>query len=212
MTSLWSVDQRFPFRYMTPRLFRTAADLQAWLEANHASTPELWLRLRKSGAKGPGVTYAEALDLALCFGWIDGVRRGIDANSFAVRFTPRKARSIWSKLNLRHYERLERMGSVAPAGRAAFQRRDRKRTGLYSFESRPQELPLIYRRTFQTQPAAWEFFSAQPPSYRRTATFWVLSAKQEATRERRLAQLTSDSARGRRLKMLTRPADKKSSK
>ena len=185
--------------------FPSALDLRKWLEANHASVREMWIRLRKSGATGPGVTYAEALDLALCFGWIDGVRHAIDGESFAIRFSPRKARSIWSNVNLRHYERLERMGFVAAAGREAFQRRDPKRTGVYSFESRPQQLPLAYRRIFQSSPSAWAFFSAQPPSYRRTATFWIVSAKQEATRERRLAQMISDSRQGRRLGMLARP-------
>jgi uncharacterized protein YdeI (YjbR/CyaY-like superfamily) len=191
---------------MTARSFPSVLDMRKWLEANHASVREIRIRLRKSGATGPGVTYPEALDLALCFGWIDGVRHSIDGTSFAVRFSPRKARSIWSKVNLRHYERLERTGFVAPAGREAFLRRDPKRTGLYSFESRPQQLPPAHRRIFQSSPSAWAFFSAQPPSYRRTATFWVVSAKQEATRERRLAQLISDSSRGRRLGMLARPA------
>ena len=195
---------------LTSALFLPSASaFRTWLEANHASVREINLRLRKSGATGPGVTYAEALDLSLCFGWIDGMRRSIDGKSFAVRFTPRKARSIWSNVNLRHYERLERMGVVAAPGREAFQRRDPKRTGLYSFESRPRQLPLAYRRIFRSSPAAWAFFSAQPPSYRRTATFWVVSAKQEATRERRLAQLIADSKQGRRLGMLARPTPPK---
>ena len=194
---------------MTPRLFLSASDLRAWLEANHASARELWLRLRKAGAATPGVTYVEALDLALCFGWIDGVRGAHDGESFAVRFTPRKPTSTWSLVNVRHYERLERAGQVAPAGRAAFARRDPERTGRYSFEMRPQMLPPPYRRAFQGHPAAWAFFTAQPPGYRRTATFWVVSAKQAGTRERRLAQLIADSAAGRRLRMLTRPTERK---
>ncbi len=194
---------------MRSRRFPAATDWRSWLDANHTSAREIWLRLRKAGAEGPGVTYAEALDQALCFGWIDGVRYPRDAVSFVVRFTPRRPRSVWSRLNLRHYARLERAGGVAPAGRAAYEQRDPERSGVYSFESLPRELPPGLRRTFRAEPVAWEFFVAQPPSYRRVATFWVLSAKQEATRARRLAQLIADSAHGRRLRMLTRPADRK---
>ena len=194
---------------MRPRIFNTAADLRRWLEANHAATPEIWLSLRKAGARCPGVTYAEALDLALCFGWIDGVRHPFDHEYFSVRFTPRKRRSIWSKINLRHYERLEKMGLVAAPGRAVFQQRDPKRSGLYSLESRRKQLPPAYRRRFQANPTAWSFFQSQPPGDQRIATFWVVSAKQEVTRKRRLAQLITDSAQGRRLRMLTRPAARK---
>ncbi len=192
----------------TPRHFPAAADWRAWLEANHATARELWLRLRRTGAAAPGVTYADALDQALCFGWIDGVRYPHDAISYVVRFSPRRPRSIWSRLNLTHYARLEKAGLVAAPGRAVFAQRDPARSGLYSFESRPKELPPRLRGTFRAAAAAWAFFAAQPPSYRRVATFWVLSAKEEATRERRLAQLITDSAAGRRLRMLTRPADR----
>ena len=189
-----------------PQPFASAAAWGAWLEANHGTARELWLRLRKTGAAGPGVTYAEALDQALCFGWIDGVRYPHDAASYVVRFTPRRPRSVWSKVNLAHYARLERAGLVAAPGRAVFAERDPRGTARDAFKSQPQELPPTLRRTFQAKRAAWEFFLAQPPSYRRVATFWVVSAKQEATRERRLAQLIADSAAGRRLRMLTRPA------
>jgi uncharacterized protein YdeI (YjbR/CyaY-like superfamily) len=194
---------------MTPQFFHTPSGLRAWLEANHASSQELWLRLRKTTVPGPGVTYSEALDLALCFGWIDGVRHAVDGKSFAVRFTPRKPKSIWSKVNSRHYQRLERTGSVTAAGREAFQRRQSSRAGRYSFESAPRELPPALERTFRANPAAWAFFMTQPPSYRRTATFWVLSAKNGETRERRLAQLIRDSSHGQRLEMLRRPASRK---
>lgn len=132
------------------------------------------------------------------------MRRSLDDRSFAVRFSPRQPRSIWSKVNLRRYEQLVRSGLVAPAGLQAFRQRDPARSGLYSFESRPKTLPPAYLRLFQDQPAAWAFFAAQPPSYRRTAVFWVVGAKLEATRRRRLAQLIADSSQMRRLKMLTR--------
>ncbi len=194
---------------MTPQFFHTPSDLRAWLEANHASSQELWLRLRKTTVPDPGVTYSEALDLALCFGWIDGVRHAVDGKSFAVRFTPRKPKSTWSKVNIRHYKRLERTGSVTAAGREAFQQRESSRTGRYSFESAPRELPPALERTFRANPAAWAFFMTRPPSYRRTATFWVLSAKKGETRERRLAQLILDSSHGQRLEMLRRPSSRK---
>lgn len=189
---------------MRPRLFRTAAEFRSWLEGHHASAREIWLRLRRMEAPGRGVTYSEALDLALCFGWIDGVRRSLDDWSFAVRFSPRQPRSIWSKVNLRRFEQLVRSGLVAPAGRQAFRQRDPARSGLYSFESRPRDLPPAYSRLFRSRPAAWSYFAAQPPSYRRTAIFWVVSAKLEPTRRRRLAELIADSSQSRRLKMLTR--------
>ena len=145
---------------MNPVPFPTAADLRAWFEQRSAKEKELWIRLRKSGAAGPGVTYQEALDEALCFGWIDGVRHAFDEGSFATRFTPRKPDSKWSQVNLRHYERLERLGRIAPEGRAAFERRDPKASG-YSFESRPRELPPALRRAFQANADAWAF--VHPP-------------------------------------------------
>lgn len=187
--------------------FATASEFQDWLAKRHASAAEAWLQLRRAGAPPPGITYGEALDAALCHGWIDGVRyAGEDARTFIVRFSPRKRASIWSKVNLRHYDRLDKAGLVAPAGRAAFEDRDPARSGLYSFETRPRKLSPAYRRTFQAAPKAWAFFMAQPPGYRRTAIFWVVSAKREPTRARRLAQLIRDSAAARRLSLLARPA------
>jgi uncharacterized protein YdeI (YjbR/CyaY-like superfamily) len=142
------------------------------------------------------------VDEALCFGWIDGVRRGIDDDSYSIRFTPRKPRSTWSKVNVAKVEELERQGLMRPAGRKAFEARTEDNTGIYSFErDQPAELP-----SERFSSAAWEFFQSQPPWYRRTAAHWVLSAKREATRERRLATLVEDSAAGRTIKSLTRPA------
>ena len=184
--------------------FANHSEFRDWLERHHASTAELWLQLRKSGSPKPGLTYAEALDQALCFGWIDGVRRSLDSGSFLARFTPRKPDSCWSAVNLRHFARLEKLGLAAPPGRAAFERRNTRPPGRYSFEAGPKALPSAFRKAFQADAAAWKFFRSQAPWYRRTSVFWVMDAKQEATRLRRLGVLMADSARSRRLKMLSR--------
>jgi uncharacterized protein YdeI (YjbR/CyaY-like superfamily) len=166
--------------------------------------PALVLRLAKKHAAGNGITYAEALDEALCFGWIDGIRRGIDADSFSVRFTPRKPRSIWSKVNVAHVERLIREKRVTKAGLAAFEARTDHRTGIYSFENRPTTLPPPLRAQFKKHRAAWQYFQGEAPYYRRTATYWVVSAKQDATRLRRLGILIACSAEGTRIPQLRR--------
>jgi uncharacterized protein YdeI (YjbR/CyaY-like superfamily) len=154
------------------------------------------------------MTWSESVDQALCFGWIDGVRRGIDDESYSIRFTPRKPGSTWSKVNVAKVAELERKELMRPAGRRAFEARSEDNTGVYSFErDQPIELP---RDGFTDD--AWEFFQAQPPGYRRTAGHWVMSAKREETRERRLAQLIKDSAAGRRLRHLTRPGAVRKSK
>jgi uncharacterized protein YdeI (YjbR/CyaY-like superfamily) len=189
---------------MTATHFPTAEDFRRWLERHHGSEKEIVVRLRKKASRMSGLTYPEALDEALCFGWIDGVRRSIDIEAYSVRFTPRKASSVWSRVNLRHYDRLDKQGRLAAPGRAAHAKRDPRRSGIYSFETRPQDLPPDFVRQFQAKPAAWRFFLSQPPGYRRTASFWVVSAKQEPTRLRRLATLIADSAGGRRLGMLAR--------
>ncbi len=150
------------------------------------------------------MTYTQALDEALCFGWIDGVRRRVDANSFSQRFSPRRSRSIWSRVNIRHVERLIEAGRMTEAGLAAFQARDEQRTGVYSFEQRSIELAPAYRRTFRANRAAWDYFQGEAPYYRRTSTYWVMSAKREETRARRLATLVACSARRTRIPLLTR--------
>lgn len=189
---------------MKPAYFPSAPDFCAWLETNHASAAELTVVLgtKFSGRGGP--SYAEALDEALCFGWIDGLRGKLDAGRYTIRFTPRQRGSIWSRVNVRHFERLRAAGRVHAAGLAAFAARDPKKTGSYSFERRPENFPPALEKTFRAAKRAWAFWSAQPAGYRRTATWWVVSAKQESTRQRRLATLIADSAAGRRLAMLAR--------
>jgi uncharacterized protein YdeI (YjbR/CyaY-like superfamily) len=182
-----------------PRAFRGPAAFRAWLESNHRTAPELVVRLHKVAFAHRGITYSQALDEALCFGWIDGIRRGLDAESFSIRFTPRKARSIWSRVNVAHVERLTRDGRMTAAGMAAFAARDEARTGIYSFEKAAVELAPGYLRRFRARKAAWAYFQDQTPWYRRTVAHWVMSAKQEATRERRLGILIACSAKRTRI-------------
>jgi uncharacterized protein YdeI (YjbR/CyaY-like superfamily) len=188
----------------TPVHFRTPAAFRTWLRRNHRSAAALVLRISRNHAAGGGVTYAQALDEALCFGWIDGIRRRLDADSFSIRFSPRKARSIWSRVNVRHAQRLIETGRMTKAGRAAFEAREDDRTGVYSFERRPAGLPSAYRRQFQASKAAWQYFQKEAPWYRRTCCHWVLSAKREETRVRRLGILIACSARGTRISPLQR--------
>ena len=185
------------------KFFSSQESFRQWLEKNHATATELLVGFHKKGSGKKSITYAEALDEALCFGWIDGVRRNFDETSYTIRFSPRKPRSIWSLINVNHVERLQKEGRMQPAGLAAFAIRDPKRTGIYSFENRPRELSPEYAKQFARNKAAWEFFQAQPPGYKRTISFWVMSAKKEETRIKRLAQLMEISAKGERIGLIT---------
>jgi uncharacterized protein YdeI (YjbR/CyaY-like superfamily) len=191
---------------MKPRFFKTPAEFRAWLEKNHARVSELLVGFYKKGSGKPSITWPEAVDQALCFGWIDSVRKGIDETSYMNRFTPRKPRSTWSEVNVKRATELIELGLMAPAGRKAFEAREERRTGIYSYEQRPQELPTKYERKLRANGRAWETWRAQPPSYRKAATWWVISAKREETRERRLDSLIETSARGERIPALTPPA------
>jgi uncharacterized protein YdeI (YjbR/CyaY-like superfamily) len=170
-----------------------------WLEEHHDKADELWVGFYKTGSGRPSITWPQSVDEALCFGWIDGIRKTIDQESYRIRFTPRRKGSSWSAVNVRRVGELIELGLVHPAGRKAFDERVAAKTGTYSYENRPAELPEPYAGRFRAHPTAWRFFQAQPPSYRRTCVWWVVSAKQEATRERRLAKLIEDSAQGRRI-------------
>ena len=189
------------------RAFRTPAAFRAWLTKRHARTSELLLRCYKVSASHLGVTYAQALDEALCFGWIDGVRRGVDAVSFSIRFTPRKSRSIWSRVNIAHARRLIAEGRMAPPGLKAFEAREAERSGVYSFERRRSARlsPPLARQLKANRPAA-AFFAAQAPWYRRICAHYVMSARREETRQRRLDLLIRCSEQGRRIPPLERPA------
>jgi uncharacterized protein YdeI (YjbR/CyaY-like superfamily) len=189
-----------------PTFFATPDEFRAWLEAHHETESELLVGFHKKGSGRPSITWPQSVDQALCFGWIDGVRRSIDADSYSIRFTPRQARSTWSAVNVKRVGELTAEGLMQPAGLAAFERRTDDRTGIYSHERRKEaKLEPEQERAFKADEQAWAWFQAQPPWYRRTATHWVVSAKREATRQRRLEQLIADSAAGRTVAPLTRP-------
>lgn len=183
--------------------FPSSAAFRRWLEAHHATATELQVGFYKKASGKGGLTYAEAVEEALCFGWIDSVLHKIDEHSYTQRFSPRRTGSIWSLINVRHIARLTAAGKMHPAGLKAFAARDRKKTGVYSFETRPRTLPAALEKKFRAHKKAWDFFNAQPPGYRRLAIYKVVSPKQEATRERWLARLIADSAAGRRLAEIT---------
>ena len=184
---------------MTARYFASAAEFRRWLAAHHADTTELLVGFYKKASGTPGISYKEAVDEALCFGWIDGVKRRVDERRYTHRFSPRTASSTWSLVNAARVKALIAAKRMAAPGLAAWQRRDPKKTGIYSFENRPKTFAPALERAFRTQAAAWTFFRAQPPGYQRLATFYVMSAKQPATRERRLAVLVKSSAAGKRI-------------
>jgi len=188
---------------VTITYFKSGADFRNWLEANHAKVRELWVGFFKKGSGKGGITYAEAVDEALCFGWIDGLKKRVDDLSYTHRFTPRKPKSNWSRINIQHAERLKRAGRMMAAGLTAYAQRHPERSGVYSFENAPRKLRPADERRFKANQAAWEFFQQQPPGYRRIAIWWVISAKKEETRARRLSRLIEDSGNGRRLAQLT---------
>ena len=191
---------------MKPIFFATAGELRAWLEENHATATELFVGFYKRGSGKSSITWQELVDEELCFGWIDGVRQGIDDITYSNRITPRTPRSTWSATNIARAKELIRLGRMRPAGLKAFERRTDARSAIYSYEQRKTaHLDPAAERTFRANRKAWTFFQAQAPSYQRTAIWWVISAKREETRRRRLATLIDDSAHGRRIASLTRP-------
>jgi uncharacterized protein YdeI (YjbR/CyaY-like superfamily) len=187
---------------VSPTFFKTQTELRKWFMRHHADTPELVIGFYKKGAPQQGITYQQALDEALCFGWIDGVRKSIDATAWMIRFTPRKPKSIWSAVNLKRAAELERAGLMQPAGLAAFHGHDKTRTRQYSFENEPQSLHAAEEKKFRAQKQAWAWFATQAPSYQRAAIWWVVSAKQDSTRAKRLETLIADSQAGVRVNAL----------
>ena len=187
-----------------PRFFKSQKEWRAWLEKNHAKAPELLVGFHKTKSDAKGITYKEAVDEALCFGWIDAVRRGGDL-TWSIRFTPRRPSSIWSAVNIKRIEELKTEGRVHAAGLAVYEGRDQRMQKKYSFENRDAKLNTAAEKMFRANKSAWKNFGLMPPSYRHPAIWWVVSAKQEATRDRRLAALIADSAAGLRLKHLTSP-------
>jgi uncharacterized protein YdeI (YjbR/CyaY-like superfamily) len=190
---------------IAPAFYATPAEWRAWLEEHHADEREHWVGFHKRGSRRPSITWPESVDQALCFGWIDGVRKRVDDDSYMIRFTPRKRSSRWSKVNVARVAELTESGLMRPAGLAAFAARTEE--GTYSYEQREAAAFDPEREArLRADAAAWAWFSAQPPWYRRTATHWVMSAKREETRDRRLARLIADSAAGRAVGPLQRPS------
>lgn len=194
---------------MKPKFFKTSSEFRQWLLKNHDKYDELIIGFHKKDSGKKSITYPEALDEALCFGWIDGVRRSLNETSYTNRFSPRKPKSNWSLVNVRHVERLIKEGKMHESGLAAYQRRDAAKTGVYSFENRPKELAPEYKKKFQTNKKAWAFWQKQPPYLKKTCAFWVMSAKKEETQVRRLTQLIESSAKGIRMGILEAKPKKK---
>ena len=185
---------------VSPTFFENAGQFRTWLERHHNTTKELIVGFRKVGSGLTSMTWPESVDEALCFGWIDGVRKRIDDVSYLVRFKPRRAESIWSLVNLAKVQRLTKQGRMRPAGIAAHAARSSKKTGVYSFEQQQAVvLTPVEFREFKENKGAWKYFEAAAPSYKKVITYWVVSAKQPATRARRLAQLIEACAERRRL-------------
>lgn len=182
-----------------PREFRV------WLKANHETTAELWVGYYKRNSGRPSMTWPESVDEALCFGWIDGLRKRIDEVSYMIRFTPRETSSTWSAVNIKRVAELTRQERMRPAGLKAFQKRAEAKSGIYAYEqSEVAAFDAESEQRFRAQAKAWNFFQAQPAWYRKTATWWVISAKKEETRERRLATLIKDCAMARPIRELVR--------
>ncbi|HKW43478.1 MAG TPA: YdeI/OmpD-associated family protein [Thermoplasmata archaeon] len=191
---------------MKPTYFANPAEFRDWLETNHDRAKELLVGFYKKSSGRPSITWPESVDEALCFGWIDGKRKGIDDVRYTIRFSPRTSGSIWSAINIARVKELERLGRMRPAGLSAFQERDEEKSRIYSYEQRhTAKLDDAQERLFRANKAAWEFFLSRPPGYQQTATYWVVSAKKDETRMRRLARLIDDSEHHRKIAELTSP-------
>ncbi|WP_424183694.1 YdeI/OmpD-associated family protein [Actinokineospora sp. G85] len=190
---------------MEPTFFATPDELRAWFDANHAEATELLVGFGKTGSGVATVTWSEAVDEALCVGWIDGVRRRVDDKTYCIRFTPRKARSTWSAVNIAKVAELTAAGRMRAEGLVAFGRRTPDNSEIYSHEQAAVALASEQEAVLRSDQRGWEFWAAQAPSYRKQATWWVTSAKKPETRERRLAQLAEHNAAGTRLSQFNRP-------
>lgn len=187
-----------------PSFFKNQSSFHKWLEKNHGKLNELTVGFYKVNSGKSSITYKEALDEALCFGWIDGIRKSIDEKSYTIRFTPRNPKSIWSAVNIKRVNELKDLRLMQPAGLKVFEERDVKKSNLYSFERENVKLTGLYEKQFRKNKKAWEFFKSQPPSYRKPVLWWIMSAKQEETRLKRLDTLIADSEKGLRIAMMRR--------
>jgi uncharacterized protein YdeI (YjbR/CyaY-like superfamily) len=189
---------------MRPVFFAKPADFRKWLERHHAIEKELLVGFYKKGTGKASITWPESVDQALCFGWIDGIRKSFDADSYTIRFTPRKAGSTWSVININKVAALTEAGLMMPAGLAAFEKRTASKSAIYSFEQAAVVFTPAQEKQFKRHKKAWNYFKQEAPSYRKAATWWVISAKQEVTRQKRLAILIADSTMGLRIASLRR--------
>ena len=194
---------------MNPAFFKTQAAFRSWLDQHHAEVRELWVGFYKKESSKGGITYAEALDEALCFGWIDGLRKAVDDCRYTIRFTPRKPDSIWSAINTKRVEELIKLGRMEKPGLDVFKTRDLKKSQRYSYERNNYRLEAAHEKKFKASAKAWEFFRAQAAWYQRTTTWWVVSAKREETRLKRLATLIQDCEKRRKIGLVDYPKNKR---
>ncbi|NOS84790.1 MAG: bacteriocin-protection protein [Ignavibacteria bacterium] len=191
------------------KFFKSQAAFRKWLEKNHNKKDELWLGYYKKASGKTSVTYKESLEEVLCFGWIDGISRSIDEEKYCQRYTPRRKGSIWSAVNINKAEELIKNGKMHSSGLNVYKNRDPKKAGLYSFEQKEIKFPPALLKMLKANKKAWGYFSKLPPGYRKTSTWWVISAKQEETRQRRMKTLIADSEACRKIALLTPLKDKK---
>lgn len=184
---------------MTPTFFATQEDFRAWLKKHHTAETDLVVGFYKLGSNKPSITWSQSVDQALCFGWIDGVRKSVDHESYCIRFTPRKAGSIWSAINIGKIEALTALGLMQPAGLKAFSLRKEHKSRVYSHENETATLTPEMERQFKANKKAWNFFQAQAPSYKKVALHWLMSAKQEKTKQSRLTKLIDFSREEKRV-------------
>jgi len=192
-----------------PTFFPTPADFRAWLETHHDKFQELFVGFHKKSSGNPSITWPESVDGALCFGWIDGVRKSLNETSYTIRFTPRRPTSTWSAVNVKRAQQLKKMGLMHPAGLKAFASRSAKKSAIYSYEQRKSaQFTREQEKQFRANEAAWEFFRSQAPWYQRVTTYWLISAKREDTKLKRLSSLIEHSQNRRTLPQLTRAKKK----
>lgn len=184
---------------MEPTFFKNAAAFRKWLQKNHEKEKELLVGFYKTTSGRPSMSWSESVDEALCFGWIDGVRKSVDAESYTIRFTPRKPGSIWSLININKVKALTQQGLMQPAGTAAFEKRNESKSGIYSHEKPAARLDIASQKTLKANRKAMAFFKAQAPSYQKVIIHWIMSAKQDVTRVKRLQKLIEESEAGKRL-------------
>ena len=191
-----------PTDSMQPTFFSNSKDFRKWFEKNHEKSKELLVGFYKVTSGKKSITWPESVDEAICFGWIDGVRKSIDSESYCIRFTPRKPGSIWSAINIKKVEALTQKGLMYPTGIEAYSKRKEHKSKIYSYEKEPEILSNAFLKKFKANKKAWKYFQSMAPSYQRTAIHWVMTAKQEVTKMKRLKELINDSAMGRKIKSL----------